>query len=286
MKKTKVKNTNKIKVVTPPGTLSYPFLGTPDTGRQYSDNKFKSDFFISAEDWKNHPDAKKMRAAVLKVGRKFFNDDSLELDDFKNPFKNFDKAAKTRAASGNPFEAKVVQRLKGAIFISPKSEFQPMIVGANKDDQLTEAEVKKIKGGDQARLVVIAYPYSTGDGGVTLGLNLVQYIKSGEALGSGAAASLNMIDDIEIEPDDLDTDEEEDESPKPSKKAKKVVEEKDEEEPEEEESEDEPEEEESEDEESSEDDEEEVKPKRGRPAKKKAKKSDEDDEDFAFDSDD
>lgn len=210
----KVKKTKKTiddkkrKVVTPPGFLSFPYLLEPDTGRQYSDDKFHVDFFMSAEDFKNHPDGKKLRQAVLEVGREHFGDDDLELSDFTHPF--------------NKIKDNDNDRLNNCIKIRPKSDFAPTVCGPDKEP-LSEKQIRAIKGGDYARLVVVVYPYTHGDGGVTLGLNLVQYQQPGEALGSGAAADLAMIDEMEVEMEDVEEEEEEDEEVESrlSKKLKK-----------------------------------------------------------------
>lgn len=262
VKKAPTKKTKAVKIVTPIGRLSYPYLNETDSGRENSDNKYKTDLLITKDVWKK--EGKALKEAVLLVGRKFYKDKSLELSDFANPFKDTDVLKKYSDS----------KEIKGHILIRCKSEFLPIVVNAQKKE-LSDAERKQIKGGDYARLVVAVYPYPNGEGGVTLGLNLVQYVKPGEALGGGKAAALAQIDEIEIEPDDIDTEDEEEEEALPTRKPKKpVVEDDDEEEADEEV-----------EEEEDEEDEPAPKKKPGRPAKKKPEVEEEEDE-FSFDDDD
>lgn len=191
-KKSKI---HKLKIYTCKGILSYPQLTEPDEGREFSDGKYKTDFLISKADWKTS--GKELRDAVLEVGRAYFKDRGLELSDFKNPFRDTDKMEKYSASP----------RVKGCILIRPKSDYKPVIVNAQREE-MSESEVKAIKGGDIAHLVVVVYPYSTGDGGVTLGLNAVQWVQAGEALGGGAASTIAMIQEVEVDAEVIDPDEE------------------------------------------------------------------------------
>lgn len=213
IKKKKIKKVpNKIKVLTPPGTLSYPHLASPDEGKTNSDGKYKTDLLIKKADWKEK--GKELRQAVLKVGRRHFGDENLQLKDFANPFKDTD-------ALENYSEN---DRTKGCILLRAKTEYVPSVIGPDKEE-LSEEDIAKIKGGDTARLVVEVYPYDNDEGGVTVGLNLVQFIQTGKALGQGNAAALALVD--EIDPDDMDiddpdTDDEDEDEDKPvSRKAKK-----------------------------------------------------------------
>lgn len=264
VKKAPAKKSKAVKIVTPIGRLSYPYLNETDSGRENSDNKYKTDLLITKDVWKK--EGKALKEAVLLVGRKFYKDKSLELSDFANPFKDTDVLKKYSDS----------KEIKGHILIRCKSEFLPIVVNAQKKE-LSDAERKQIKGGDYARLVVAVYPYPNGEGGVTLGLNLVQYVKPGAALGGGKAAALAQIDEIEIEPDDIDTeDEEEEEAFAPKKKGKPPLHLDEGEDDEDEDS-----------EEVEEDEEDEPAPKKkpGRPAKKKPEVEEEED-DFSFDDDD
>lgn len=304
------KKKKKVSVTTPVGILSYPHLLEADSGRQYSDDKKKTDLLIPEAEWKTDPAAKKLREAVLICGRKLLKDPDATLSDFKNPFQRTNKLGEKYSDN---------ERTKNCVVIRAKTEFDPWIVDAGKEE-LDDEAIKKIKGGDYARLVVNVYSYTQQGGGVTLGLQGVQYIKSGEALGGGYQAQIDELDEIEIEADDIDepeetdddeTDEdEEEEKPKtkkkPAKKGKKPAVDEDEEDTDDDsEAEDADEDDGSEedndnsdeDDVSVDDDEEEEKPKAkkgkkpaGKPAKavkgKKAKKADDEDEEEDEDSDD
>lgn len=186
--------TEKVTVVSPVGRFSFPYLSAPDTGRTYSDDKYKTDLLIKKEDWKLS--GKPLMDAVLKVARDFYGKPKIQLKDFKNPFTDMDTVDDC-----DP-------KLKGHIRIRAKSEFQPRMYGPDKE-RLEEEAVKTIKGGDYGRIVVAVYPYSQQGGGVTLGLNAVQFARTGEALGQGDKAILEMLDEIEVTEDDLESVEEE-----------------------------------------------------------------------------
>lgn len=275
MAKGKAEKIKSVTITTPMGRLSYPFLNEPDSGREFSDNKFKTDFLIPKDVWK--AEGKELKDAVLFVGREFFKDKTLELSDFKNPFKDTDKLEKYSSSD----------EVKNCVLLRCKSVYKPIVVGPHKTNgqwaDLPEEERKKIKGGDYCKLVVAIYPYGTGDGGVTLGLNLVQFVKPGDSLGGGRAAALAQLEEIEIEPDEIDTDEEkevDDEEPKKKNKAPAK--------PASDDTEDDSGESDDTEEESSEDDSEPSKKKRGRPAgstattKKKNEKINFDDDEDEF----
>lgn len=191
----------KVIVATPIGILSYPYLAAPDEGRAESSGKYSVNLYIPKTTFKK--EGKQLVEAILKVGREFFEDDNLELEDFKNPIQDMDELDD------------LDQHEVGTIRIRAKSEYAPTVVGPQTSDVFNEKRVKEIKGGDYARLVVYVYPYTQKGGGVTLGLNLVQFVKPGKALGQGITASLKVIDDVEVEADDPEdmVDTEDDDTP-------------------------------------------------------------------------
>ena len=182
------------KVLTPMGRFSFPYLAKPDEGRKYSSGKYSVDLLIKKEDFKT--EGKSLRDMVLKVGRQFFQDDSLELSDFKNPFKDMDKVDD------------VADYQKGCILIKAKSDYQPVIFGPDKA-QLSSDEIAAIKGGDYGRLIVTVFGYEQQGGGVTLALSAVQFARAGEALGTGVKQYLSMIDEIEVTADEPELEKEE-----------------------------------------------------------------------------
>jgi hypothetical protein len=190
------KKVESIQCKTPFGRLSFPYLDKPDVGRTYSNGKYKSDLFISKQDM-NSPEGKQMVEAVLKVAREYFQNPSITLQQFKHPFKDVDAMAEES-------RLKLPEAVRtGHILIRCNSKNQPPVLGPDKKE-LTAEEVSKVKGGDWARFVVGAFPYHQQGGGVTFGLNVVQFKQKGEAFGQGVATSINMLDEIEVTPDDLD----------------------------------------------------------------------------------
>lgn len=206
------------RLLTPEGRFSYPYLSAPDTGREYSDDKYKVDLLIDKEVWKNSEAAKKLKAAVLATAKKQpWGRDVESFDDFKHPFKTTDSIRNCP------------ENMKNCILIRAKSTFAPMVVGPKKNedgdwDELNEKQVKELKGGDWGKLLVAIVPYSQQGGGVSLCLDIVQFKQNGTPLGDGRSASLNLLDEMEVETDELETsnDEEfeEDEAPKKATKKK------------------------------------------------------------------
>jgi hypothetical protein len=177
----------RVEIATPIGRINWPFLLKPDVGRQYSDDKYKADIFWLASDFKES--GADLKAAVLKVGREFFKDNSLKLSDFKNPFKKGDDKE-------NPGP------LEGCIYVTAKSNNKPKVLGPKKDEWNDE-QIASIKSGDYVRFILSVFPYSQSGGGVSVGLNVVQFAYAGESIGGGTAASIALLDSINVELDDV-----------------------------------------------------------------------------------
>jgi len=186
-----VKDSLRVTVKTPSGRLLYPHLVEQNTQGKYPSNAWETQLLISKADWKK--EGKELREAVLAVGRDYFQDPKLTLDDFPNPIKDGDD--------------KEQELYHDHILIRAKNrQAPPRIVNVKKKD-LDEDEIAAIKSGDYGRLVVTVAPYEPQGGGVTLYLTIVQYITKGVAIGGGAAAALELLDEVNI--DDLEEDEEE-----------------------------------------------------------------------------
>lgn len=205
-KKPATKKEKRVWIATPIGRMLYAHLTKPDVGRQYSDGKFKLDLLFPKETWKEQ--GAELRKAVILEARKYFQDDSLTLKDFKHPFKDGD--AKDTSIEGN-------KPYKGMMYITPKcsGDYPPTLVGPHKEE-LTLEEANKMKWGDYVRCVIDVYPYEQQGGGITIGLKTVQFVKPGEPFGvTGKQAAVNVLDDL---PDDiladleLDGDDEDEES--------------------------------------------------------------------------
>lgn len=196
----------RVQLWTPPLRLSFPYLVTPDTGRQYSDNKYKTDGLIYKPLFKEK--GKPLQDAVLEVGREYFGKTFSLKGKWKTPFKDTDTDDKIEN-----------EAMKNAILIRAKSDRKPIIMGPRKVGgkflELTPEELQNVKGGDWAVLNVTVYPYDQSGGGVTLGLNAVQYWKSDEGFGQGRSKLLETAEELEAEIDEAtneDVLEDEDES--------------------------------------------------------------------------
>lgn len=210
LKKKAAKKREVIEVVTPIGRLSFPHLAEPDTKGEFSKGEFKCDIMFPKKattikelpskyrewpGWKDSPEVKTLRDAVLKVGRAHFKDPNLSLKDFPNPFKDGD--------------TKNLESFHGNIVMTPKSKFKPRVVSITKED-LSDEQIAAIKGGDYVRLVVRVYGYDTNGGGVSTGLQLVQFMAKGESLGGGREVAVEMLGDVEV--DDLEAEDAEEDS--------------------------------------------------------------------------
>lgn len=192
-------------IYTPIGLLAWPHLHAPDTGREYSDNKYKGDLFIPKPVWAK--EGKEVVAGIIKVAAKFFDNPKIKLSDFKHPIVDMDK------------EKNVEDYAKGTIRIRAKSLYQPTIIGARKDEngqfpKLSEEEIKDIKAGDFGRFICNVYGYSQQGGGIALGLNFFQFGYKGAAIGQGNLAQIKNLSEIEVEvdtPEDMVDTENEDE---------------------------------------------------------------------------
>lgn len=180
------KKIDRVRVVTPTGRIVFPYLAEPDSGRQYSDGKYKVDILFPKSSWKE--DGAELREQVLGVAQAYYGK-KVKFADFKHPFKDGD--------------TKQQDYFKGHVYITAKSQFAPTVVGPDKS-VFDKERIMKIKGGDYARLVVVVYPYDQSGGGVTLGLDIVQFSHEGEALSGGRAASMAMLDELEVDLSDLD----------------------------------------------------------------------------------
>ena len=184
-------------VVTAVGILSFPWITKPDVGRTYSDGKFKTDLFIRKEDFMKDLT---LYNTTLSVGRKHFGQPKWGIKDFANPIKDVELMPLAD-------RDKLPELLRsGFIRIRAKSQFAPTVYGpviSKGNAELSAEEAAAIKGGDFARLVVAVYPYDQKEGGVTFGLNALQYWRKGESLGQGKGAALGLLSDFEVTMDDI-----------------------------------------------------------------------------------
>lgn len=215
---------------TPPGMASWPYIAKPDVGNtRYSDNKCKTDHFIKKETFKLK--GKALEDAVKTVGKAFFGEDyKITNPKWRSPFKDTDKD-----------ETIQYDNQKGCIMIRAKTSGGgttgkpaklPDVIAARKDSsgsfpKLSKDEIAEIKGGDTVALNITVYPYAASKekdtkdekgrtvpgkvipGGISFGLNMVQFIKAGEGFGQGNARAMETAEEYEDSdsPDEVTADE-------------------------------------------------------------------------------
>lgn len=199
-----------LRVKTPHLLISYPHLFEPNwktAQRPNGTDKYSCDGLIDLDLWAHDEDCKAMRTAVLQVGRVGTGNPSATLKDFKHPFKKSDepnKEGNIYSAENERLENKLLIKCPGALDKDSRDPIQPKVFGPMKEPWDQE-KIKNIKGGDICRFILKPYWYS--QGGVSFVLEAVQFIKSGDPLGSGNAAVLNMLDEEEVTLDETDLDE-------------------------------------------------------------------------------
>jgi hypothetical protein len=182
----------RITLWTPPLQFSYPYFVNPDQGRQYSDNKYKSDGLITKAIFKEK--GKALQDAVLSVGKEYFGETfKLKNSKFKTPFKDTDTDDKIEN-----------EAMKNCIMIRAKSDKAPLFIGPRKGSDgkfvhLTPQQIANLKGGDWGLLNITVFPYDQQGGGVTFGLNAVQFWKEGEGFGQGRSKLLETAEELEAE---------------------------------------------------------------------------------------
>lgn len=190
-------------IVTPVGRVLYPNLAEPDTRGDYGKDKFKVRMIFSKKTWKDDPAAKKMRADIIKEARKFFNDPSIKkMSDFKGPIKDGDKKYNSDPTKDSN------KALKDHYFMdfSTGKDFPPNVVGPKKN-KLDKEATAKIKSGDYGRVVASVKGYHQSEGGITTYLQTFQLSHEGDRIGgSGNAASMALLDELDVELDDVDGD--------------------------------------------------------------------------------
>ena len=194
MAETQVKQKKKrYKVVTPIGRLSYPYLATPDQGREYSDDKYKTDILFPKDTFKE--EGAKLRKACILCARDFFDNQTMTLKSFKHPIKDGDEKDMTKESN---------KHYANCYYITAKTDRKPMVLDARRKEMSAE-DIAQLKGGDYARVVLSIFGYPHKGGGVSAGLQVVQFAKEGEAFGGdGRQADLALLDDLEVELDSVD----------------------------------------------------------------------------------
>lgn len=213
----------KIDIALPPGRCSFPFLAKPDSGREYSDDAYKFDHIIAGSTWTSaRPKTQKKYDAEVKDRAKKGMPELAPFDKWVKDgqtWKAYVEEALILVASdllGKKVALKDVKKhfikelgddvdaqMKGCVMIRCKNKKnRPGVQDSQGTDLLVE-DIAKIKGGDYVQPAVTVYGYSQSGGGVTVGLNMVRFLKVGEPFGAGNARHLGLLDDIEVTADNF-----------------------------------------------------------------------------------
>lgn len=208
----KVKRVFGDKVATPVVRTSYSYVTTPDSGREFSDDKYKFAAMLPSE---RSAELKPLKQEMLKVAKEAFGKD-ITWKKLKTPFVDGNE-------KDNP-------EYKDHIIFNVKSKRKPgVIVGKSKTkfNDLSEEEQKELAL-DNAGYHVIAmvtpssYKRSVeveredADGniktatrtqlGINLNLESIWYVKNDERFGGGGDASSDFAE-IDVSADEFDDDE-------------------------------------------------------------------------------
>jgi len=198
------KKQRKVTYVTPVGTAAYSYFHKPDTGGQYSDNKYKGDLILPGD-----TDLSKLEALCKEFLVENFP--NAKADEIQLPFKSGDDHKN--------------EEFHGKIILKAKSKYQPQVVDTKKK-KLPKGVFAR--SGDEVRFVTSLYAYETTETvkengkkktvtlwGVSLQLQVVQLVVKNS--GGGGLNDLDDIDgfdvsEIEDEEDDapFDTDDQDD----------------------------------------------------------------------------
>lgn len=174
-----------VKYLTPVGRLLYPHLAHPDSGKQYSDDKYKTSLIVSKEELNKSGifEAIKELAKAEKVD---INSINYQIQDLGSE----EQRAKKLFASGD---------YKDFYLIQAKSKFPIRLVdGAGKNMATEDAE--KIKSGDLGRIGFTMKFYASNSKaigkGIAFYLTDAQFWKEGERIG-GAETPFGTLEVVE-----------------------------------------------------------------------------------------
>lgn len=198
------------------GTLSFPHIfketaSTNDKGETVYDLQF----IIPKS---QREDVKALLVAIKKVGEAKWGANWKKV---RSPLRDGDAEKDELTEDGSTKGDKYPERL-GCYFLNARSTRPVGVYDRTRSPILDSGQ---IYAGCKVKVALSFYPYSmSGNHGIGCGLNGVQKIADGEAIGGGGKPSVesmfDMLDDEDLDglDDDLDT-EVEDEAPAPAKKA-------------------------------------------------------------------
>lgn len=154
-----------VNFATTEGTANYAWLNKPDTGNEFSDDKYKVTVAWNNDD----PMVAKLKAVVADAGQREFGDTLPST--FNNPLKDGDAGDK--------------EQFKGKVYATFKSTRRPGQVDS-KNFELPEDVI--IMGGDKVRVAAAAKAYNGAQKGVSFYLDMVKLIEKQNTGGSSASS--------------------------------------------------------------------------------------------------
>lgn len=210
-------NSNKVTVdmTTGIGILSFPRIFPATAGKN---DKQETVYDCQIIIPKSQPDdCRAILKAIQTVGKAKWGDNWKKM---KHPMRDGDKEKDDLCEDGETTKGEKYPERIGAYFLNVRSSKPVAVVGRD----LSPLQPEDIYAGCRVKVSLSFYPYSnSGNHGIGAGLNGVQKIADGEAIGGGGKPSVeSMFDLIEGEDDDLDLDAEieaeVEETPPPAKK--------------------------------------------------------------------
>jgi hypothetical protein len=173
------------------------------------DGKFVGDFLIPKKGAKTSG-LVELKKAVIATGKRDIKADWEYSDNpdliIKDGDQKFDEA--DEKGKGDTYKA-----YKGCYYITPKRKYdpeksygkKPVVVKCNKDE-MTDVERESLKSGDYFNVVTAPYMYDyRGKLGIALSFDGLQFVKTGEALGTDVkGAVIAQFEEIEAELDDVE----------------------------------------------------------------------------------
>lgn len=201
-KKKVAKKNEYVKLVTPVGRFSYPYLRKKNDSGVYPTHTYQTDILIPKSEFKT-PQGKAIVKLVLDTASKTFDEEFDSLDEVpQSPFTDMDEKDNAQDFEKGCF------RIRAKVSRGKDDNPRAPIVWDAQKRQMDDDDAEKIKGGDYGRIIVSAWGYTKGDGGVAFNLDGVQFWKEGEAIGGTAANNVELLDEMEVPLEDVDTDEE------------------------------------------------------------------------------
>lgn len=204
-KEEKVKRIWGEKTATPMVRTSYSYITKPDSGREFSDDKFKFTAMLEKE---RKDELKPLKQAILAVAKEAFGKDT-KLKDLELPFKDGDKKDAENLAGHIVFNLKTKNK-PGVIVGKNKTKFSSLSEEEQQDIALDNAGyhvIANVTPSSYKRTKTVEKPDGTDVTktvqGVTLALNSIWYIKDDDRFG-GAGNAESDFAEVDVDEDAFD----------------------------------------------------------------------------------